>query len=182
MPDWPHSPCHKLTQSGTYIVTAATYEKQPIFHSGPRLDLLLDSLLERCVQYQWKLEAWAVFPNHYHFVAGTAHPERLRKLLQELHSVTARAVNALDGQPGRRVWFQYWDTQITNQRSYLARLHYVHENAVRHGVAKRSANYPWCSASWFERRADPAFRKTVLGFPCDRVSVPDAFELATMQL
>lgn len=180
MPDWPHSPRHKLAPSGTYIVTAATYGKEPIFSSGQRLDLLLDSLLTVCAKCEWNLEAWAIFPNHYHFVAGTAGPNGLRRMLQELHSLTARTINGLDCQPGRRVWFQYWDTRITNQRSYLARLHYVHENAVHHGVVKRAADYPWCSAGWFERRADAAFRKTVLGFPCDKVLMPDAFEVKTI--
>ena len=177
MPDWPHSPRRKLTQSGTYIVTAATYRKEPIFSSRQRLDLLLDSLLTVCAKYEWNLEAWATFPNHYHFVAGTAGPNGLRRMLQELHSLTARTINGIDCQPGRRVWFQYWDTRITNQCSYLARLHYVHENAVHHGVVKRAADYPWCSAGWFERSADAAFRKTVLGFPCDKVSMPDSFDV-----
>jgi len=76
------------------------------------------------------------------------------------------------------VWFQYWETLLTNERAYLARLHYVHENAVHHGIVRSAASYPWCSAAWFERSARPAFRKTVLRFPCDRVSVPDEFEVA----
>jgi hypothetical protein len=29
--DWPHSPLHRLEQGGTYIVTAATYGREPLF-------------------------------------------------------------------------------------------------------------------------------------------------------
>ena len=48
---------------------------------------------------------------------------------------------------------------------------------MRHGVALRANDYPWCSAGWFERKADRSFYRTVRSFPIDRVSVPDDFEV-----
>ncbi len=178
MADWPHGPSHRVTDCGTYIVTAATYGKLPIFASRSRLSLLCEMLLKVCLDNGWNVQAWAVFPNHYHFVASSNAPANLSTTIRRLHSLTARAVNQRDLQAGRKVWFQYWDTLLTNQNSYLARLRYVHENAVRHGVVARAANYPWCSAGWFERKAAPGFRKTVLGVPYDRISVPDSFEVS----
>ena len=178
MLDWPHAPLHRVTVGGTYIVTATTHQKLPIFKSPSHLDLLCRALLDHASENAWDLQAWAAFPNHYHFVAASRNPKSLPALIRSLHSRTARAVNELDRQASRKVWFQYWDTLISNQRSYLARLHYVHENAVRHGVVRRAANYPWCSAGWFERTASPALRKTVLTFPCNRVVVPDAFDVS----
>jgi putative transposase len=182
MPDWPHSPSHRVIQGGTYIVTASTYRKEALFGSKSRLDLLCEALLRLSSEHGWKLQAWAVFPNHYHFVAQSTSPNTLRGMTRCLHSLTARAVNNLDEQPGRRVWFQYWDTLITNQRSYFARLRYVHENAVRHSLVKRAANYPWCSATWFEQKAEPSLRKTVSSFACDRLAVPDAFEVTAKDI
>src|SRR6478672_723941 len=119
MPDWPHAPIHQLSEAGAYMVTAGTYQKLHRFAGAQRLDLLHDALLSLARQYGWHLQAWAVFSNHYHFVAMS--PDRaasLRRYLQHLHFVTARLVNELDGTPGRRVWFTYWDTQLTYQRSY----------------------------------------------------------------
>src|SRR6266568_1178059 len=58
---------------------------------------------------------------------------------------------------GRRVWFQYHDTQLTFEKSYLARLKYVNENPVHHGIVLRATNYGWCSARWFEDHAERAF-------------------------
>jgi putative transposase len=178
MADWPHGPSHRVTERGTYIVTAATCGKQPFFGSKARLNFLCDTLFQICSEDAWNLQAWAVFPNHYHFVADSASPGLLPGTIRHIHSLTAHAVNKRDRQPGRRVWFQYWDTLLTNQKSYLARLRYVHENALRHGVVARAVNYPWCSAAWFERKASPAFRKTVLAWPCDRISIADSFEVS----
>ena len=78
------------------------------------------------------------------------------------------------------MWFQYWDTQLTYEKSYLARLNYVHTNAVRHGLVRQAEQYLWCSAGWFLRRAPRSFYGTVRRFPCDKVTVPDEFEVRSV--
>jgi putative transposase len=178
MPDWPHSPLHRLTEPGAYIVTASTYKREPLFRSKSRLRMLCDALLEFSVQHGCVLQAWSIFPNHYHLIGVPNSKESLREMIRHLHSNTARELNRLDRMSGRRVWFQYWETHLTFQKSYLARLHYVHENAVKHGLVRLASNYPWCSAGWFERNAAPSFRKLVYGFPCDQISVPDPFSVS----
>lgn len=175
---WPHAPLHRLDEAGAYIVTAGTYEKQHHFLTQERLTFLHDRLLVLTAQYGWQLQAWAVFSNHYHFIAcSPADAAKLTALIRHLHSDTARRVNELDGTPGRKVWFDYWETHLTYPRSYLARLKVVHDNAVRHRLVKEASAYPFCSAGWFEREASPAFVKTVHSFRIDAVQVPDAFDV-----
>jgi putative transposase len=133
--DWPHAPVHRIGEHGTYLVTAGTLGKQHWFRGKDRLDLLQGKLVELARQYDWQLEAWAVFSNHYHFVAHSpAKPESLQDFLRELHADTATSVNRLDEAAGRQIWFNYWETQLTYERSYLARLNYVHQNPVKHGL------------------------------------------------
>jgi putative transposase len=177
MPDWPHSPARRMNPAGAFMVTAATYHKAPIFCTRARLDQLQSLLLQLSSQYLAPLQAWAIFPNHYHFVAEITEPKKLQPLIRHLHSLTARHVNELDATVGRKVWFQYWDSRLSYENSYFARLRYVHQNAVRHGVVSVASNYPWCSAGWFELRAEPAFRKTILSFPFDTVNVRDDFDV-----
>lgn len=161
------------------MVTAGTYGKFPIFRSAHRLSMLTKCLFRLSNYYEWRLQAWAVFPNHYHFVAiSPTNPAILRRLIQHLHSKTAREVNAADKTSARKVWYEYWDTRLTFQRAYLARLSYVHQNPVRHGLVPVAASYPWCSASWFERTANRAVYRTVLSFTGDRIQVRDEFCVA----
>ena len=35
-------------------------------------------------------------------------------------------------------------------KSYLARLNYVHQNPVKHGLVRVANQYRWCSAAWLE--------------------------------
>ena len=174
--NWPHAPVHWLFEPGTYMVTAGTYLKKPVLNSPERLDLVLESLFARAEEFGWVLRAWAVMSNHYHFVATSpADPSTLRKMLGKLHMTTAKELNEWEKTPGRKVWHQFWDSHITFERSFLARLNYVHGNPVHHGVADNAENYKWCSAAWFARTAPTAFVKTVQGFKTDQLEVPDDF-------
>jgi putative transposase len=177
---WPHAPTHQLSMAGTYCVTAATYLKQHLFQSAAKLDHVHDTLLQTAADFGWQLEAWAVFSNHYHFV-GHSPPDRsdarnLGTMLRVLHSRTASWVNHADAAPDRRVWYNYWDTRLTYEKSYRARLNYVHQNPVKHRLVAVANQYPWCSAAWFERIATPAQVATIYSFKIDRVSVIDDFE------
>ncbi len=174
--DWPHAPVHRLSENGIYIVTAGTLNKEHLFASPKQRTLLEGLLLSRSKQHQWQLEAWAIFSNHYHYVVrGNPGSTNLREFIRHFHSETARELNALDQIEGRTVWHNFWDTRLTLQHPYLARLNYVHQNAVKHGLVAAANQYPWCSAAWFERTASPAQVKTIYGFKTDRVNVHDDF-------
>lgn len=179
--DWPHAPPHRLGASGSYFITAATWQKARLFHDAPRLDLLHHALLTHAQAFGWQLEAWAVFSNHYHFIArpaqGPATKADLGVMIKALHERTARELNELEAQPGRRVWHNYWDTRLTFEASYRARLNYVMQNPVKHGLVENAKDYRWCSAAWFERVNTGAWVQTIQRFKTDRLKIDDDYEV-----
>jgi len=176
MSDWPHAPVHRLSERGAYMVTSGTYLKKPLLNSGDKLSLVQDKLFFLAEEYGWRLQAWAVMSNHYHFIASSPEkPESLKVLISRLHTETATTLNKIDGQTGRRVWYQFYDSRITYEKSYLARLNYVNRNPTHHNVARDPEEYDWCSALWFKNKADTAFRKTVENLKIDKLNVYDEF-------
>jgi putative transposase len=176
MTAWAHAPVHKLDAQGTYMITAGTYQKLRHLHSNERLELFQERFFALSKQFGWQLQAWAILANHYHFVAiSPQDPKSLRAFLTQLHEDTAAMLNRLDGTPGRQVWYQFWDKQLTYQRSYYARLKYVHNNPAHHGVVADSAQYRWCSKPWFEQTAGSAFKRTIESFKIDSLQVYDDF-------
>jgi len=174
--DWPHAPVHRLSQHGIYFVTAGTLHKGHLFDTPDKRDLLEQMLLSLAKARRWQLEAWAVFSNHYHFVArGQPDSTPMSEFLRELHSRSAIDLNRLDCISGETVWHNFRDTRLTYQYSYLTRLNYVHQNAVRHGLVRVANQYPWCSAAWFERVASPAQVRTIYNFKIDQAKVEDDF-------
>ena len=179
---WPHAPTHQLSQRGTYFLTASTYLKAHHFRGADRLRVLHRGLLTVARDFGWDFEAWAVFSNHYHFVAHSPAEAdtagSLSSMLSALHVKTSGWVNKLDRTPARQVWFNFRETRLTFQKSYLTRLHYVHQNPVKHRLVPVANQYPWCSARWFERTASPAMINSIYRFKIDRVQVLDEFEPA----
>jgi len=173
---WPHGPKRWLFTPGIYMVTAGTYQKAPHLNNPERLEYFQEALFKIAAEFSWQLQAWALFANHYHFIATSPDdPNSLKKFLSKLHMTTAKQLNLWDEKPGRRVWFQFWDTHITFERSYLARLNYVHCNPVKHGVTNNAEDYRWCSAGRFAQNAAPAMVKTVQSFKTDQIKIPDDF-------
>ncbi|HEX9046254.1 MAG TPA: transposase [Verrucomicrobiae bacterium] len=179
---WPHAPEHRLSVRGTYFITASTYLREQHFAGRSRLAVLHRGLLKVAARFGWQLEAWAVFSNHYHFVghspeeADTA--ESLSRMLGLLHERTAKWINKMDASAGRKVWHNFRETRLTYERSYLARLNYTHQNAVKHGLVPVANQYPWCSARWLERTATPTQIKTLYRFKIASINVPDEFEVS----
>ena len=179
---WPHAPMHQLGSAGMYFVTASTLHQRHHFKGKERVAVLHRGVLKIAAKFGWRLEAWAVFSNHYHFVGQSPEFEEdatsLRRMLGLLHEQTAKWVNRRDRTPGRQVWFNFRETTLTYEKSYLARLNYTHQNAVKHGLVPVANQYLWCSARWFERTARPAQIDTIYRLKVDRLNVPDNFEVS----
>ncbi|MEI8139128.1 MAG: hypothetical protein WCI03_04595 [bacterium] len=173
---WPHSPPHRLSEQGAYMVTCGTHHKDHFLNTPDKLDLFRDLFFTGLAEAEWELHAWAILSNHYHFIASSpSDPGSLRRMISKLHTLSARELNRVDRQPGRKIWFQYFDSHITFTNSYLPRLKYVHHNPAHHGILACAENYPWCSASWFTQTANPSFRTTVEGFQTDTLCITDDF-------
>ena len=171
-----HNPPHYFVPETMYMVTGAILYNQHLLSEDRRKEFVLQTLLEHAALLGWSLQAWAVLNNHYHFVAQS--PENamtLKKLIRQLHSITAIQLNKWDQTPGRQIWCNYWDSCLTYERSYLARLHYVHMNPVKHGLADNAMDYPFCSYKWFVDQGDKVLKDQVFAQPIDRVKVFDDF-------
>jgi len=164
------------------MITAGTYGKEPLFYDDERLEILHDKLLKSAEEDGWNLMAWAIFANHYHIVGISPESESaVKRLCSKIHTLSATDLNRLDGTPGRQVWYRAWDTRITYERSLMARLAYVHTNAVKHGLVGQADEYRWCSAAWFLREGDRPFVESVMSFKTDTVNVFDDFDICVVR-
>jgi len=173
---YPHNPPHYFVPNAMYMVTGAILHNQRLLSENRRKEFVLQTLFERANLLGWNLEAWAVLHNHYHFI--TQAPEdatTLEKLIRQFHSITAIQINRWDGVSDRQVWHNYWDTCLTYEKSYLARLHYVHINPVKHGLVEDAIEYPYCSYRWFIEQDDGVLKERVFAQPIGKIKVFDAF-------
>ncbi len=149
---WPHAPPHRLCQGGVYFLTARCAEGRNLLADDDMKDWFQETLFLVAREFGWTLEAWAILSNHYHLIGhspkGPGGAESLRDMIRKLHS-------------------------LTHQRSYLARLHYVHQNAVHHKLVAVGSDWKWCSAAAFKREVTSAWLKTITSFCYDEIAAKD---------
>jgi putative transposase len=157
-----HTPPHLFAADSFYMLTAATYQQQPVIRSDRRKKEWINAFLSACELYHWDGFAWVVLDNHYHaMVKSTSDPNTLSKFIGSVHKFTARKWNDEDGQNGRQVWWNFWDTCIRSDRDKIDRLKYVFWNPVKHGLVDRPEEYPYSNYKEFmENQLDIDFSGT----------------------
>ena len=171
-----HTPPHLFKPNCIYFVTGTTASKIPFLAADQAKENFQNTLFTRSRLLGWQLEAWAILDNHYHFVAHAPDDvSTLTRLIRVIHSTSANFINKLDKVQGRRIWYNYWDSCITSETSYLARLHYVNMNPVKHELVESPENYSFSSYRWFVQAAEPKFQQMVFSQPIDQINVQDNF-------
>jgi putative transposase len=179
--DWHHAPLHRFVPNAVHMITASTLHKKHLFKNPRSLSFLQDTLLTGFREYGWSIHAWACLSNHYHLIAQAPPEGNLSTTLQTIHSRIGSGLNEMDQASGRQVMYQFWDRCITFDNSYYARMHYVIQNPVKHGLVEDAKLYPYCSAAWFERNNPKSICRRVRSYKCDKVSEPDDFEVVWEQ-
>jgi putative transposase len=161
----PHknTPPHWFVSNTLYMVTGSILYGKPLLDSDEKLSNFCKTLFERAKILNWEVEAWFVMSTHYHFIARS--PENalsLKELIQGIHSINAKFVNRMDGTPGRKVWYNYWDSCIQTEDSYFARMRYVMINQVKHGLVQNAEEYLFSSYKYFIENTEAEFRSRVL--------------------
>lgn len=167
----PHTPAHLFRAGAVYFVTGATYQRLPYMRSDTRKEQWLNAFRKAAEIYDWEIIAWVVLSNHYHYLARAPEEsaENLPKFAASYHKFTAIQWNREDNAPGRKVWWNYWDTCMRSERDYLARLNYVHWNPVKHGIVRRMEDYAWSSYRAFLAEQAAEIRRIEAAYPFDGV-------------
>jgi putative transposase len=141
-----HEPPHFVSGTATtYLLTAATFEHQPILHTAARRHCFESALLAAVEALRAAaVHAWVILPNHYHLLATVELSEFARRIAR-LHNGTATEWNREDDRAGRKVWFRFADRVIRNEAHYWATVNYIHANPVRHRHAQRADHWRWSS-------------------------------------
>lgn len=136
-----HSPPHiDFEGPVTFIITAACYEHADIAGRSPdRLAEFEEEILKACSGVDAYVNSWCILPNHYHLLVRTDEIKILRKEIGKVHGRTSFRWNREDSQPGRKVWFNFFDRDMRSQRHFWASMNYIHNNAVHHGYVDRLA-------------------------------------------
>jgi putative transposase len=168
-----NAPAHLFRPGATYMLTAKTLYGLQILKSPQRRQETIRALQFASRRCAWEMPAWVVLQNHYHclLLAPPEDASALPGLIRSVHRYTSSRWNFEDGTRGRQVWYQYWDTCIDHERSFWARVNYIHHNPVKHGLVEHAHDYPFSSYSHWHDDLGIDMDRLADSFPWDRLDL-----------
>ncbi len=132
--------------------------------------------MHACRNHGWKLDDWVILDDHYHIMTEAPAGEvNISGFVAEYHRFTAlfiKKTNA-DAKALPRIFQNYWDTCITYEKSYYARLNYLYFNPVKHGYVSDPEKYPWGSCYYRMCTERACLSRLLRDYPFDRVEVKE---------
>ena len=171
-----HTPAHLFLSDYYYFITAGCYHKKPYLDCDAKKELLHNTICEELNRYFGELHGWVVLDNHYHILNKLKDTFLLPRLIQAIHSTSAISINKTDKQPGRKVWYDYWDECIRDQEDFNTKLNYIHLNPIKHGYVDDPTKYRFSSYhSYFTEKGENGLKILMDNHPIEKLEAGDDF-------
>jgi putative transposase len=173
-----HNPPHLFVPNTKYFITARIYNKLHLLKTKESKKQLFNILGKGFLKRKWIIEDWVILNNHYHLMVDSGeNSDELPDIIKEIHKFSALWIkkNVSDAKHINKIWHNYWDTCITYERSYFARLNYIWNNPVKHGYIERPED--WEFGSYRERfeREKEYLARINKNYPSDKVKIYDDY-------
>lgn len=141
----PHRPIHIYADETYYFITARTVESQKLLDTNEKLKLLFNQIGRALKECSLTIQSWVILPNHYQLQLKTSKGGNLQNFFNLVHGRSSYLLNRIDGQKGRRVWYQYWDWCLRSERDFWMHVNYNHYNPKKHGYIDDPFQWPFSS-------------------------------------
>jgi putative transposase len=137
----------------TYFFTVALLDRRAQLLLE-HVDLLREAVRKARAARPFHIDAWVVLPDHMHCVwtlpqGDSDYSSRWRDIkirfargLPKTEAIRYRARKRGE----RGIWQRrFWEHTIGNEADYLAHVHYVHLNRLKHGLVAHVKDWPYSS-------------------------------------
>ncbi len=155
-----HQPYHIYFDNTLYFLTSRCYKGEEVIQPKERRDFIRDLLKKIFTEYNYRIYAWVILPNHYHLLFKSRIGTDLAKIMQSIHGKTSRLWNVEDRTPGRKVWTNYWDYCIRDEEDFFKHFNYIHFNPVKHGYVDNPKDWEHSSYRWYLKRKGSEWMKS----------------------
>ncbi|MFC1598565.1 transposase [Patescibacteria group bacterium] len=152
-----HHPAHIFIDNEIYFLTARIFESKPILIESRKKELL-NHISRLFLVNNYGLFAYAILEEHYHLLFKVSKAGLLPKILNKLHGSLSYKWNKDDNLHGRKIFQNYWDYCIRNQRDFWTHFNYIHQNPIKHGLVNNLQDlkeYKCCSyKQWISKKGE----------------------------
>jgi putative transposase len=138
-----HRPPHVFIDNAKYFITSRTVNWVQILDNDNKKQVLYECIFKALEEYNYICDSWVILSNHYQLVIDVKASKSLPLFIKKINGSSSRLLNKIDNCQGRKVWDQYWDKILDNDKSYWTHINYNHHNPVKHGYVSKMGAYKW---------------------------------------
>ena len=147
-----HNPPHHFKKNSYYFLTGGTYHKKPYFNADDEKRMLFTVITEFMELYEAKLVCYSIMDNHYHIVFLIKNAYQIPEMVRKIHSKSAVLLKKQGflSVESNKVWYNYWDTTIRNEKMLYQFINYAIYNPLKHGYIENIIDYKFTSYHWYK--------------------------------
>ena len=147
-------PHHMYIEGAYYFITGRCLEGIKYFNKKDNKIIFVSVLKNLQRELDIKIYSWVLLDNHYHILCTlgeltfstpsdkfyayknnvNSQQKTLVKFIKRLHSVTSLLLNKQEKTPGRKIWYQYFDYCLRNEKDFWKHFNYIIKNPFKHGL------------------------------------------------
>ncbi|MCH7828166.1 MAG: transposase [Bacteroidetes bacterium] len=158
---------NNLIEEHFFFVTTTVVEFTPIFNAPLFCDILILNLKHYQKKYKFKILGYVIMPTHFHWIVQV-NPKygSISDVMRDIKKFTAwqifdvldkskdkslsdifeKAASGINDQR-KKLWMKRFDDEvIRDQKMFLTKLKYIHNNPVKAGLEYREEDYKYSSA------------------------------------
>ncbi|MGH9502755.1 MAG: transposase [Terriglobales bacterium] len=118
-------PHRGTTGSGTYFITASTWEKECLLQSSRMATLFIEVLFHYQKQSKYLLHEFVVMPNHFHALLTPLLPVNLEKAIQFIKGGFSYRARKEFGFIGEIWQTSFYDHRVRDANEFARCRHYI---------------------------------------------------------
>jgi len=139
-----------------YFVTAHTLGDQDIWDTDSKIRWQY-TVKELAKEFNYRLHAWVILSNHYHILCRVSNSLGLPNFINRLHGSTSYYINQKRNSQGKKIWHNYWDRIIRDEKDFWTKFNYIHYNPVKHGYVNDPIQWEYSSFRGFLQKKGEAW-------------------------
>lgn len=134
---------------GSFFFTVVTFRRQRLFTGPQPISQLRAAFHQVMTRHPFRIDGIVVLPDHIHCIwtlpAGDGDFSTRWRLIKSSFS-RERVSPGHRPSGGRTVWQRrFWEHTLRDERDFRRHLDYIHFNPVKHGLVRRTGDWPYSS-------------------------------------
>lgn len=161
--------CHYNIPNHAHFLTFSCCQRLPLLNRERTRRWVVESIVQAKEKHWYELWAYVIMPEHVHLIVcprvqeycissflKTVKQSVARRAKHYLKENNREWLERLTVRRGERKVFRFWQTgpgydrNIASKDELFEKIHYIHKNPVRRGLALAPHEWKWSSAGWYD--------------------------------